>query len=413
MPSVQVSVPLVAVLLLLSATLTEGFLPTCKRVAALSVFQFSNTGKTTTHEDMIRKAILQATAVVLTEYPDTSNPQSTRVQQLIDSGSELDVNKIISAYYGSRKRDILKRSHLKWQFDSVISYVIIYSAVVDYESGEVTVAGAHFDSEQFESGQKRLRRFRKAISVEILQKNYNTAREYAGRMLHTLQDFYSHTNWIENWSGEGNTISPYHVLGEFDLEIQNTASKSTPTCSDCTFTGSRLGFSCYDCTDNIVSSIKEQKILTSGYYKGSRDDKNNIITKPLDGGKCSHGGILDESTDDSPVGGINKDSTHPKLASHYTLHRDAADVAQEHTMNMLLKIRQDVNNDKLFTEFLGFDENPLSSVSIVLGTTNDKLRLKVKELFTFSKNKVQQLGEKIWYNVVSLFDTGGKIYVIL
>ena len=418
----QVSVPAfvaVTVLLLLSSTLTEGFLPNRLRLGLVQRFlQLPDTGRTTTHADMTRRAILQATAVVLTEYPDTSNPQSsTRVQRLINSGVELDVKKIISSYYGSRFRDTLKRTHLAWQFDSVISYVNTYNAVVDYESGEVTIAGAHFDSEQFESGQKRLRCFRKAISEEILQRNYYTARTYTGRMLHTLQDFYSHTNWIENWSDEGNTIMPYNVLGDFDLDIQNTATESTPTCSDCTYTGLYDGFllfhetrSCYDCTlvDNIVSSIKEQKILTSGYYNGGRDDENNIITKPPDGGKCSHGGFIDGTTDDSPVGGINKDSTHPKLASHYSLHRKAADVAQEHTMNMLLKIRQDVNNDKLFTEFLGFDENPLSSISIVVGRLTDQLLLEIKEYFTIAKNKVQQFSKKIWYNLVSLFepDTG-------
>ena len=378
--------------------------------------KYTQPGETTTHEDMTRNAILQATAIVLTEYSSSKNSDSQKVQQLIDSNSKFGVWKLVSSYYGSKYK--INQGRIAWQFHRIIEYINDYNAVVDFVSGELSVAAAHFDSEQFESGQNRLWCFRKAISEEILQQNYYTARKYTGRMFHTLQDFYSHTNWIENWIDEGST--PYDSLGDFELKIERTADVSTKTCSDCTETACNSqyrtvpGFffcpfsTCYECRDNLVSYLKEEKILTSGYYDGGKDDENNIITKPSGGGKCSHGGFIDKSSHVSPTGGINKDTTHPRLASHYYYHRQAANVAQEHTMQMLLRIRQDVNDDELFTRFLGINENQVSSISVTLVTLSKAFLLNIREIFSQSKDALKELSNTIEYYVVSLFE--GKIY---
>ena len=394
------------VLLLYSLTSTEGFIPNRKRLAGAN-FLFSGSGATTTHKGMTRYAILGVAATILTESSPPPESSSQSVQALISSYYVFD--------------SILRQIVLSWELNSIIEYINRYNAKVDYKSGEVTVAGAHFDSEQFESGQKRLRCFRKAISEEILKGNYDIARKYTGRMLHTLQDFYSHTNWIENWMDGGNDISIYHVLGDFDLEIENTVSKSIPTCSDCTKTGS-LNFlfkvarffgifvestTCYNCVGNLDSFLKEQKMLTSGYYEGGRDDENKIISKPR--GKCSHGGIFDGSTDDSAKGGINKDSTHPKVASHSDLHRQAVDVAEEHSMQMLLKIRQDINNDEMFIEFLGLNENKISSISLILMEINSVILQEISQLFSQIGISLEQL-DNIQYNLVSLLDGGKNVY---
>lgn len=397
------------VLLLYYLAPTEGFIPNRKRWAGANLL-FSSSGTTTTHKGMTRYAILEAASVVLTESSPPPKSSSQSVQGLV------------STYYVFES--ILRQILLSFELNSVINYINRYNAKVDYKSGEVTVAGAHFDSEQFESGQKRLRCFRKAISEEILKGDYDTARKYTGRMLHTLQDFYSHTNWIENWMDEGNDISIYHVLGEFDLEIENTVSKSIPTCSDCTKTGSlNLLFkiarffgifvestSCYDCVGNLNSFLKEQKMLTSGYYEGGKDDENNLISKPQ--GKCSHGGIFDGTTDDSAKGGINKDSAHPKVASHYKLHRQAVDVAEEHSMQMLLTIRQDVNNDEMFIEFLGLNEEIISTISLILMEFNSVLLQEIRQLFSQIGISVEQFGN-IQYNLVSLLDGGKNAYILV
>lgn len=370
-------------------TFTEGFLPTRTRLVAANR-AFSSNGESTTHKGMTRNAILQAAATVLAEY-------SPSVRKLLNDNSEFDVSKLVSSHYGNT--GILQRGKIKFQFNAVIEYINFYNELVDQRYGEFKVAKAHFDSEQFKSGQDRLLSLRRAISGKISKKAYSSAREFTGRMLHTLQDFYSHTNWIENLMGEVNPITPCDALGEFEMEITSTQEgESTPTCSDCMKTGSWSFFkrsilygifaetsSLYKCKDNLASFLKEQKMLTSGYYSGGEDDNNKMITKPP--GKCSHGGVTDRTTDDPATGGINKDSTHAELAPHYYLHKQAVEVAQKHSMQMLLKIREDVKNDKLFIEFLGLEENPPSSISIVLvGSHNmSLLSEEINQLFSPQK----------------------------
>ena len=416
---VQVSIQAV-VLLLLNHYLTqsEGFLPTRTRLAATN-WAFSGDGETTTHKGMTEKAILQAAATVLAEYPSPHIPSAQNVQLLINSNPEFGINELVSSYYS--QASVLNRQKIKIQFNLIIEFINLHNELVDNKFiGEFTNAAAHFDSEQFGSGQSRLICFRRAIANSVLNKDYMTARKYAGRMLHTLQDFYSHTNWVENWRvNEKSVISPYDVLGEYGMEIERAVGKSTPTCSDCTKTGSlsyaqRIAYflvvessSLFDCEDNLASFLKEQKMLTSGYYSGGKDDDKKTINKPS--GKCSHGGITDSSTDDHATGGINKDSTHSELAPHYSFHAQAVAVAQKHSMQMLLKIRQDVNNDKLFIEFLGLEENPPSSLTIVLVGSHDMSLLlhEVHQLFSRTETVIQQFGNNIQYQLVYL--NGGTI----
>ena len=412
---VRISVVTVLLILSYSLTITEGFLPNRKRWAAANLL-FSPSGTTTTHKGMTRNAILEAAGVVL------SKSSSQNVQQLINSNTSFDVQGLISSYYASY---FISTLALAWDFNWIIEYINRQNAKVDYKSGEFTVAAAHFDSEQFKSGQNRLRCFRKAIPEEIKNRNYDTARKYTGRMLHTLQDFYSHTNWIENMmddsTGVGSDTSSYiyNALGQFDMEITNTVSESIPTCSDCTKSGSlkkRYGILVFlgiiqtrsvyrDCKNNLETSVTQQKMLTSGYYKDGKDDMNRKIRIPS--GKCSHGGITDGSTDDFPKGGINKDSTHPELAPHYNLHELAANVAAKHSLEMLLKIRNEVSDDKLFLEFLGINEGIASSISVVLLNLDDRIMQEIQELFFRTATSILQFGNRIQYNGISMLD-GGK-----
>ena len=57
----------------------------------------------------------------------------------------------------------------------------------------------HFDDEAFQGGTTRLVVLKQAIIAEITaaEADGEAAREYLGQALHTLQDFYAHTNWIE------------------------------------------------------------------------------------------------------------------------------------------------------------------------------------------------------------------------
>ena len=230
---------------------------------------------------------------------------------------------------------------------------------------EHNIAAAHFDSEQFQSGQNRLTELKALVVDNIVSNsdNYRRARSETGRLLHTLQDFYSHSNWIEM----GNT-EPYSVLGQPGQRPTNIASPQTQTCTDCSENGlfEPQGATCvpsqtaefnYRCTNNIRSEILNNGILTSGYY-------SNQVNKPS--GKCSRGGYVDPSSDNPARGGINKDSPYPDWSPHFLQHLDAAQVAEQATITMLNQIRSDVNNDEQFAAFLGvFVSIPMPQLQVV------------------------------------------------
>lgn len=54
-------------------------------------------------------------------------------------------------------------------------------------------------------------------------------------------------------------------------------------------------------------------------------------------GKCSHGGLIDQTSNIAPKGGINKDTLD---ASHGHLHNDASNVAIAATSELLDDIRR-------------------------------------------------------------------------
>ncbi|UJR14901.1 hypothetical protein I4U23_001885 [Adineta vaga] len=169
------------------------------------------------------------------------------------------------------------------------------------------------------------------------------ARNSFGEAMHTMQDFYAHSNWIELGRRETNAnIGSGTALGKY-------APKSMATCSNCT------DASC--ATNNILPEIIENGWLTSGYF-----GLTGLASKPK--GKCSHGGSKDKTTDEEAVGyGINKDDTTSDHGTKY--HYDAAQVAYQATKQSLSKLWGKVGDTK-FGHFLGFDT---TSLAIAIDTT--------------------------------------------
>jgi hypothetical protein len=160
------------------------------------------------------------------------------------------------------------------------------------------IAAKHFDGESFPEGQARIIALRDSVIMALQQNDAEGARTALGSALHTIQDFYSHTNWVEL----GNTV-PHPGLGRSGSAL-NRLPATTATCEDCTGT---LG--CPDCSRNLIFNG-----LTSGYY-GGEDPPFNV--KPR--GKCSHGGPTDSSARGQFVRfgeGINKDSNSCKTSPH-------------------------------------------------------------------------------------------------
>ncbi|KAM6907233.1 von Willebrand factor A domain-containing protein 7-like [Xenentodon cancila] len=171
----------------------------------------------------------------------------------------------------------------------------------------------HCDNEKLLEGQKIITDGLSAVKAANQVQSFTSAVSTLGRLLHTLQDFYSHSNWVElgNQVPNSNLIRP-------NADIGRIAAKTRATCRNC----NRL-----DCKNNILEDILKENLLTSGYF-------SMLPFKPA--GKCSHGNFLDTASLFEPIGGINKDTP---TASHGHLHNIAANLAIAATSEVLEDIR--------------------------------------------------------------------------
>ncbi|XP_067319415.1 von Willebrand factor A domain-containing protein 7-like [Anolis sagrei] len=168
----------------------------------------------------------------------------------------------------------------------------------------------------------QLRALRKAMLASLVEPvtlaGLESARLNAGKALHVLQKFYSNTNWVEMGNDE---IYEFLINEDSDVKVP-IAPASIATCKDCVKSASGV----YTCVDNIL--VKD--MLVSG-YKISATCK----TKPQ--GKCGHGGKDDATQDVYPTGGINKETSDPKLSPHFHLHKKAAELAIQATKNFFVE----------------------------------------------------------------------------
>ena len=361
-----------------------------------------------THTAITEEAILQVAADVLKDNPnpDPNVDSTTRIDQL----GELSTDNLIEAYFGKPSRRRTRK------FEEAIDEINDANVRVDLGK-ESELAAAHFDSEQIQAGQNRLVELRQLVSDEIKSENYEAARRQTGRMLHTLQDFYSHSNWVEM----GNS-APYSVLGTPGQNPENIASPNTQTCTNCVqgeeinFPGNITAMFHYQCKcyNNICEEINQNRILTSGYYSGLVDStpQHNEIPKPV--GKCSHGGFLDRSSDLPATGGINKDCTAAVWACHADLHYEAAQVAIMASAEILQNIRQDVNDDTKFTAFLNLDIQVVASLAYVIDTSGSMgpelpvIQATIPNIRVTLENYVESLGgeAKVRFILVPFNDPG-------
>lgn len=204
------------------------------------------------------------------------------------------------------------------KFRSALNEIYVQNGMIDRDF--VSSAPHHFNSEAFAEGRGLITEGVASIKANIANKNFQAARETLGRVLHTLQDFYSHSNWVEL----GNT-EPYFNLIRPDLPLENLAGVDTPTCSDCA-SGT--------CSKQILPNIIKDKKLTSGYM--------GIFSSVKPPGKCSHGGAADLTSTTNPRGGISKDERRPDNA-HF--HDTAITVATSASLQLLGNIRNAVGNE--------------------------------------------------------------------
>ncbi|XP_076004000.1 von Willebrand factor A domain-containing protein 7-like [Genypterus blacodes] len=225
------------------------------------------------------------------------------------------------------------------KFHSALREIYVQNGLVDRDF--VNIAPHHFNSERFMEGRSLIMEGMASIKANVGKENFQAARETLGRVLHTLQDFYSHSNWVELGNRE-----PYINLIRPDLPLENLADVDTATCSDCS-----IG----TCPNTILPNIIKEKKLTSGYMGISSNAKPK--------GKCSHGGAADLTTSTIPRGGISKDE---RRSDNIALHTAAVNTSTAASLQLLEDIRL-AAGDKDFLRMIGIARS--SVLCFVIDTT--------------------------------------------
>ncbi|KAL4647360.1 von Willebrand factor A domain-containing protein 7-like [Arapaima gigas] len=252
----------------------------------------------------------------------------------------------LSAHRLQHFPDTSEQTGLGRGFWRAVGEVVRANANVDFWSSTRSDPEYHFDSERVEGATAKLREFWNQTLMSIRNKEYQGARKSLGQLLHSLQDFYSHSNWVEM----GQQSVYLHLLHPEEPSVP-VASVDIPTCAECYTT---------TCRDNVLPKLTQGQhppLLTTGYFS------THPVKPP---GKCSHGGLLDSSRHHEAKGGINKDSTSPIFSPHHYLHTEAARLATVATMAVLLDLRDAVGASS-FLRLLSVRQQP--ALVFVMDTT--------------------------------------------
>nr|XP_056701081.1 von Willebrand factor A domain-containing protein 7 [Euleptes europaea] len=285
-----------------------------------------------THQDMTEEAVLSVTLRLFTEMP---HPEGKRIREEDFEDRTLLADDIFAAFFGPKLS--AKR------FRGALAQVANANAAMDFLNTTRDDPVLHFDSELIHSANAWLLQARKEVLQAVRSEQYGIAREKLGQLLHTLQDFYSHSNWVEL----GHRHIHPHLLKP-GREIKSIAEADIHTCSSCSF---------WTCEGNLLESLAAKGLLTTGYY-GTKPEKPK--------GKCSHGGKFDDSRHRDPYGGINKDSSSVFFSPHHYLHSEAAALAQEASTHFLETLWREIGNKQLMRLL---DISPATGLSFVVDTT--------------------------------------------
>uniref|UniRef100_A0ABB5UQW0 von Willebrand factor A domain containing 7 n=1 Tax=Sus scrofa TaxID=9823 RepID=A0ABB5UQW0_PIG len=280
-----------------------------------------------THQDLTEEAALNVTLQLFLEQPPPGRPP-LRLEDFL--GRTLLADDLFAAYFGP--------GFPSRRFRAALGEVSRANAAQDFLPTSRNDPDLHFDAERLGQGRTRLvGALRETVVAAAL--DHTLARQRLGAALHALQDFYSHSNWVELGMQQ-----PHPHLLWPRQELRSLAQVDDPTCSDCEE---------LSCPGNLLGVT----LLTSGYF-------GTHPSKPP--GKCSHGGHFDQSSSQPPRGGINKDSTSPGFSPHHMLHLQAAKLALLASIQAFSLLRNRLG-DRGFSRLL--DITPASSLSFVLDTT--------------------------------------------
>ena len=257
--------------------------------------------KTFPHEEIMRRGVHRS----VVKYFYGQKNGSKRINLNKTDKEYLEMRNIYLDYYGWSFCDMGM-----FGFRKSLEELKINVEIVDLDSDTKDLPYAHFDAETFVKSNERVINFIEKINHSLRIRAYGTARILTGQILHTIQDFYSHSNWVEMGKTYINKDIGTRRFSKNSVINKNESSACISNCTitevKCnfmvtnalkfmTYVGISTGFSCpfkyYKCFGNIVKLDK----LVSGYYSDQKLEDGTPVPKPENLGKCSHGGILDKT----------------------------------------------------------------------------------------------------------------------
>ncbi len=120
-------------------------------------------------------------------------------------------------YYGLRFCDLNVKTLIRYSLRQ-------YVAEVNLDSDTKDMPYAHFDAQTFMQSNERVMNLTDKIFNYLETKDYKKALKLTGNILHTIQDFYSHSNWIEmgntdiNYAIENANFSKLSIIQPNDMD---------------------------------------------------------------------------------------------------------------------------------------------------------------------------------------------------
>ncbi|KAH0630489.1 hypothetical protein JD844_013551, partial [Phrynosoma platyrhinos] len=328
-------------LLLLCVSVVSGFRPNHES-GGIDPGDFTDT-------DITEMGVLRAVAWYMERNPLPGKPSMTPGQ--LENMKPLNATGLFKAYF---QADVSPNRFIKalQEITAGNNLVEIY---------HVEDSSFFFYCEEFTKSISQLRILRDSVlsglKGPVNSSALESARLSAGKALHVLQKFYSNTNWVEM----GNS-KPYRYLLNTASRAFPTAPASKTTCGNCVKESSGW----YSCDENILV----KNMLTSGYKLSA-----TCRTKPR--GKCGHGGRNDVTQNFPPTGGINKETSDPRLSPHYQLHKQAAELAIQATKDFFVgegsSLLSHIGHDT-FQKFFSLEGYSLTFAIDTTGSMSDDIQ---------------------------------------
>lgn len=204
------------------------------------------------------------------------------------------------------------------------------------DSVNLTDPHYHFDNEQFAAANTLLIQATNDIVALAKARDYVGARKRLGTALHTLQDFYAHSTWIESFGGNAveNT-----ALGTASFSMSPSAA---PTCSQFSvIPGSPYTSGYFTTATTLMQVVGVQSHWTNTFYPQ---------IPVLD--RCIHGS--DQPSGSDLGGGINKDN--PGRAFHAEA-RQAAIMSSRTYVSRIVRLLEADKQDRAICGLFGQEDS--------------------------------------------------------